>query len=162
MFYQKKINIFFIFNLILSIRSSLAKNSNYGYNSCMNYSDEYDCNNNNCVWCNNSLHRCKETNVCYNYNLTDECHISLTDRWFCSFTIIIIILLILLNICLNHTITNVLRNIITTDIPKSIYLMILMVPSLILLNYNISFFFYYTFGNLGLLILVHFIGTFIN
>jgi len=162
MFYQKQINIFFIFNLILSIPSSLAKNSNYGYNRCMNYSDEYDCNINNCVWCNNSLPRCKETKVCYNDNLTDYCHISLTDKWFCSFDIIIIILLILFNICLNHKITQFLRNIINTDIHNSIYLMIIMVPSLILLNYNISFFFYYTFGNLGLLILVYFIGTFIN
>jgi len=161
MVYQNKFYIFFLFNVVLNIHFSLAKISYYGYNRCLNYSDEDDCNN-DCIWCNNSSPTCKEINICYNDNLTDYCQISLTDRWFCSFTIVIISLLILFNIYLNNAITKLLRDIIHSPIPSSIFLMVIMIPNLILLNYNVSFFFYYTFGNLGLLILVYFIGTFIN
>ena len=96
-----------------------------------------------CIWCNFSSPVCKEINSCYRDNVTEFCRISLTDRWFCNLTIVTIGLLILFNIYINNAIFKILQSIFNVYLTASIFLMIIMIPNLVLLNYNITYFYYY-------------------
>ena len=155
-------NIFFLFNFILIISNCQVKSSNFGYNRCIHYTNKNSCKINNCIWCNFTYPVCKEINSCFKNNVTEFCYLSLTDEWFCNFSIISIALIILFSILINYSLCKIIEQIVNKSISQSIFLMIIMIPNLILVNFNIHLFFYYSIGNLALLILVYTISSFIN
>lgn len=160
--FNQQFCLYVLFYFILNFQNCFSKGAFYGYTQCDNFNVEEDCNREGCIWCNYSSPVCKEINSCYRDNVTEFCRISLTDRWFCNLTIVTIGLLILFNIYINNAIFKILQSIFNIYLTASIFLMIIMIPNLVLLNYSITYFYYYSFGNIGLLILVYCIHSFIN
>lgn len=162
MFYQNKFYLYVIFFFMSNFQNCFSKGAFYGYSRCADFNDNLDCNNNGCIWCNFTSPVCKEINSCYHHNVSEFCHLSSTDTWFCNFSIITICLLILYNIYINNVIFKILQDIFNIQLSVSIFLLIIMIPTLLLLNYKVTYFYYCSIVNLGLLILVYCINTFIN